>query len=72
MRKVIHNLIVMYTGGIILAKGRLATTNHDSAPRPKRSLFTNPNENAGIFEKKRVEFLKKTGAKGTEKIHTSM
>ena len=39
-------------GEIILAKGRLATTIHDSAPRPKRSLFANPNENGEIFEKK--------------------
>ena len=29
-----------------MAKGRLTTTNHDSAPRPKRSLFANPNINA--------------------------
>ena len=29
----------------VMAKGRLATTNHESAPRPQRSLFANPNEN---------------------------
>ena len=30
-------------GGIILAKGQLATTHYDSAPRPQRSCFANPN-----------------------------
>ena len=28
--------------GIILAKGQLATTNHDSAPMPQRSRFSKP------------------------------
>ena len=28
---------------IILTKGELATTSHDSAPRPQRSLFAKPN-----------------------------
>ena len=28
---------------IILAKRKLATTNHDSAPRPQRSRFAKPN-----------------------------
>ena len=32
----------MVDWGIILAKGKLATTNHDSAPRLQRSLFANP------------------------------
>ena len=28
---------------IILAKAQLATTNHETAPRPQRSRFANPN-----------------------------
>ena len=30
-------------GGIILAKGKLATIHYDSAPRPQKSCFANPN-----------------------------
>ena len=29
--------------GVILAKGQLATIHYDSAPRPQRSCFANPN-----------------------------
>ena len=40
--KLIKDVVRFTRGGIILAKGRLATTNHDSAPRPQRFLFANP------------------------------
>ena len=35
--------------GVILAKGKLATTHYDSAPRPQRSCFANPTLHANVY-----------------------